>query len=280
MKFAVGILVASLIGCGGLRAQSPINSAPRLTYIAEDFSSPLGGGGQVAPSAIRKEAFSRLTFGLTGSTLGTAAQAATNLGPRLDLRVFGNYLNFTHNYLRSGFDIAVNVDMVNTGVKVDYYPLHRFPLRITPGYLFFNQNRLRGDFRARPGASITLNDVDYSSDNADPLHGLGRLHLGGSGFMVTTGAGHIVSHTRKRFTIPFEIGAAFINKPVADFLISGRVCASDQSVCVPASQFPTFTENVAAQLATWNRRVAPFHIYPILEVGVSYTFILHHREFE
>ena len=99
--------------------------------------------------------------------------------------------------------------------------------------------------------------------------------------MVTTGVGHIVSHGRKRFTFPFEAGVAFINTPVAQFNLLGHVCSvGDTRVCMPASQFPTFAENLATQVASWNRRVAPFHIYPIIEAGVAYSFPIRRRGVE
>jgi hypothetical protein len=218
--------------------------------------------------------------GATVSPLGTGAQLGTKLSPRFDARLFGNYLNLDHNFSDSGFRINLNIQMANAGAKVDFYPLHRLPLRITPGYLYFNQNQVRGDFSAGQGTVFTLNNVDYTSSDANPVRGTGRLLLGGSGFIATTGLGHIVSHDRKRLTFPFEIGAAFIHTPSVQFYLSGDVCNPDQTQCQPAAQFPTFAENLAAQLASWNRRAEPFHVYPILEGGVAYSFQFHRREFE
>ena len=239
-----------------------------------------GGGGQAQYSAERGSAFSRFATGAMVSTLGTGIEAATNLTPRFDLRVFGNYTNLSHRYTQSGFRIGLNVGMANAGAAVDFYPLARFPLRISPGYLYFNQNRVAAKIVAQKDATFTINNVDYLSDNADPVHGTGRLILGGGGFMVTTGLGHIVSRSRKRFTFPFEAGVAFINSPVAQFNLSGKICSeTDITFCQPAAQFPMFSENLAEQLASWNRRVAPFHIYPILRGGISYSFSFRPRRY-
>ena len=240
-----------------------------------------GGGGQAQYSAERGGAFSRFATGASVSSLGTGIEAATNLSPRLDLRAFGNYTNLTYGYTQSGFRVSLNVGMANAGAAVDFYPLGRFPLRISPGYLYFNQNRVAAGVVARRDATFTINNVDYLSDNADPVHGTGRLILGGGGFMATAGLGHIVSRSRKRFTFPFEAGVAFINTPVAQFDLSGKICSQiDTTFCQPAAQFPTFAENLAAQLATWNRRVRPFYVYPILRGGVSYSFSLRRRGYE
>jgi hypothetical protein len=232
-----------------------------------------GGGGQAEYSGERRGAFSRFAGGATVSTLGIGVQAGTNLGPRLDLRLFGNYTNLTHRFTQSGFSIAVNVGMANAGAVVDFYPLRRFPLRVSPGYLYFNQNRVAAGLQAGSDATFTINNVEYLSDNTDPVHATGRLILGGSGLLATAGLGPMVSHTRKHFTFPFEIGVVFINTPVAQFNLLGKVCSETiTNFCERAAQFPTFAENLAAQVKSWNDRVAPFHVYPIVQGGVAYTF--------
>jgi hypothetical protein len=238
-----------------------------------------GGGGQAQFHATRGEAFSRLGFAVAISTLGIGAEMGTNAGPRLDMRIFGNYTNLTHNFARSGFHIALDIGMVNAGAKLDFYPLRKIPLRISPGYLFFNQNGLSAKLHARQDATFTLNNVDYASDNTNPVYGTGGLSLGGGGFMATAGLGHIVSHSYKRFTFPFEAGVVFINHPVARFNLSGNVCSASGSTqfCQPAAQFPTFETNLREQLASWNRTVSPYHIYPVIQGGFAYTFSLRGR---
>ncbi len=237
-----------------------------------------GGAGQVEYSAERGAAFSRFATGLSVSSLGIGLDAGTNLNPRVDLRLFGNYTNLTHRYTQSGFHIDLNVGMANAGATVDFYPLHRFPLRLSPGFLYVNQNRVAAQLHAETNATFTINNVDYASDNTDPVYGTGRLLLGGPGFMVTTGVGHVVSRSHKRFSFPFEAGMAFINTPVAQFNLFGQVCSvSGPRFCEPAAQFPTFAQNLAAQVASWNRDVAPFHIYPILKIGFAYSFTARRR---
>ena len=278
----VVVSVALVAASVALQAQLPSGlerSMPTLMYADPD---PLGGGGgQAEYSAERGMAFSRFALSGTVSSLGTGAGIGTNLTPRLDLRVFGNYTNLTHNFTQSGFRIALNVGMANAGVKADFYPLYRFPVRISPGFLYANGNEISANLHAQRGATFTLNNVEYGSSVSNPVHGSGRLLLGGTGFIATTGLGHIVSHQRKRFTFPFEAGVVFINRPVAQFNLTGDVCdIHPPGACLPAAQFPQFSNNLAAQVASWNKRVAPFHIYPILEGGVAYSFSLRRRAVE
>jgi len=239
---------------------------------------PLRSHGQSEWDAERDNPFSRLLLAGTVSTLGIGVHSGTNLGPKVDLRVFGNYTNLTHKFTQSGFHIALNVGMANFGAKVDVYPIRRFPLRISPGYLFYNGNRIAASLHAERSASFTINNVDYASDNAHPVYGTGRLKLSGSGFMLTAGLGHFLSHSSRRLTFPFDAGVVFINQPVALFNLYGQVCSENlTSFCEPAAQFPTFATNLAAQIKTWNHLVAPYHVYPVFEGGVAYSFRLRHR---
>lgn len=237
------------------------------------IAMPMGARGQAEYDAEQDHPFSRVLLGGTVSTLGIGVHTGSNLGPKVDLRTFGDYTNINHGFMQSGFRIALNVNMANFGAKVDFYPLHRFPLRISPGYLFYNGDRVAASLKAETGATFTINNVQYASDNAHPVYGTGRLKLSGNGFMVTAGMGHFLSHSYKHLTFPFEAGVAFISTPVAQFNLYGEVCSETTVLyCQPAAQFPTFATNLAAQVKTWNQEVAPYHIYPIFEGGVAYSF--------
>jgi hypothetical protein len=248
---------------------------PRLVaFAAEDAADPMGGGGggQAYPSAIKGGPFAHVVAGVTVSSLGIGAQLGTRVSPHFDARLFGNYLNLTHRFTDSGFDMKLNMNLPNIGAKVDFYPLHRFPLRISPGYLFFNQNQVRVDYRAQPGNTFTVNNINWRSDDADPVRGIGHLSLQGTGPMITAGLGHIMSHSSRRFTFPFEVGVVFIHTPVVTLTMQGQICADGQSQCQPAATYPTFAENLSQQVADWNRTAAPYHVYPIVEGGVAYSF--------
>jgi len=65
---------------------------------------------------------------------------------------------------------------------------------------------------------------------------------------------------------------AFIHTPKAEFNLAGQICNGDGTGCQPAATFPGFANALAAQLVTWNKDVSPYHIFPIVEGGVAYTF--------
>lgn len=231
------------------------------------------GGGQTEPSAYRIERFTRVSLFTAVSPLGIGEQMSTNVSAHLDVRLFGNYISVNRGFTQSDFKIALNVGFANVGSLVDYYPFHK-SFRISPGFLIYNGDRVRADLKAEQNAVFTINNIDWYSNNADPVHGTGRLTLGGSGFLVTAGYGRIVSRSEKHFSFPVEAGVAFINTPRATFDLRGQICSATGTNCQPAGTYPGFTNALEAQLVTWNRDVAPYHIYPVIAAGVAYTFQL------
>lgn len=262
-----------------LVAQSHLPAADCCSSQWSAFTPALpafAAGGQIDPSAYRVERFSRFTSYTSLSSLGLGEHLSTNVSPYLDVRIFGNYLPVNHSLTRTGVRIAANAEFANVGALADFYPL-RMPLRLSAGYLLFNGDRLRVDLQGQPNAVITLNNVDWYSDNADPLHGTARLTLGGNGLLLTAGYGRIVSRSDKHLTFPFEAGVAFIGTPHATIDLSGQVCSSAGTNCQPAATFPGFANALTSQLASWNKDAVPFHIYPIVEGGVAYTFHIRSR---
>jgi hypothetical protein len=233
-----------------------------------------GGASETQPSAYRTERFTRGSLGLSASSLGIGGQFSTNVSPHLDVRVFGNRASITtHHWSQEDFSIAVNVGFANVGAMADSYPF-RVPLRLSAGYLFYNGDRVRADLHAKQNAIFTINDTDWISDNADPVHGTGRLTLGGNGFLLTAGYGRIVSRTERHFSFPFEAGVAFIDRPTVALNLSGQICTAQGVNCQPTGSYPGFADALAAQTASWNKDAEPFHVYPIVRGGVAYTFAI------
>lgn len=264
-------LGAFLVFCGSSLSIAQNAPDPHSFFLNSKMPEMEGGGGQVDPSAWRLERFSRLSLYTAISPLGVGEHVSTNLSTRLDVRVFENFFPVNHSFTQSDFNIALHIRFANAGVAADYYPFHR-PFHISPGLLFYNRNRVNATLKAQQNAVFTINNIDWFSDNADPVHGTGRLDLGGSGFMVTAGYGRITSHTEKHWTFPVQAGVAFINTPKAEFNLLGQICNANGTNCQPAATFPGFADALAAQLVTWNKDVAPYHIFPIIEGGVAYTF--------
>ena len=252
-----------------------MDSVGRMTLAGSPLM--MTGAGQVEPSAFRVERFTRFSLFTAASSMGVGEQMSTNVSTHLDARVFGNLISVTTNsFSQRDTRVAVDLQFANIGAAADFYPLRK-PLRLSGGYLFYNANRIRADVHAGKDAVLTINNTDFYSDNADPVYGTGRAALGGRGFLLTTGYGRIVSRSEKHFSFPFEAGVAFINIPRVAVDLFGSLCSADGTNCQPTATYPGFQQALAAQVAEWNRNASPYHIYPIIQGGVAYTFRIRSR---
>jgi hypothetical protein len=228
--------------------------------------------------------FSRLSFGGGISDLGINMQVSTNVNQHLNLRAIGNVFRYSNSFTISGVPASANFNLGSAGGIVDYYPFH-VGFRLSGGLLFVNRNEVNATADIPGGDTITLNDTDYYSANANPvtgatpLHGSGHLALNQTspGFMVTTGWGNHVKRDG-HWTVPVEIGVAFVGTPRVVTNISGWACTdATQTYCTniadPANPIAQqFQANLNAQVSKWNNDIQWLKSYPIATVGIAYSF--------
>lgn len=278
-------IIAMLTAPSVLVAQSYSSSAP----IVASESDPDGGAGR-APLSMRGSSggyggpASHIGFGGGISPLGIQMQMATNLTGHLNLRATGNFFNYTANFTSNGIAADAKLNLASAGVAVDVYPFHK-GFRLSPGVLFYNQNQLTASTNVAPGTSFTLNGTTYYSANANavtgatPIVGTGTLGLNTTKptFTMTVGWGN-TARGDGHWSIPVDVGAAFIGAPTVNINLSGWACADQaQTECSdisnPSNPIAVAVQsNLSSQVAKWTSDLNPLKTYPILSVGVAYSF--------
>lgn len=226
--------------------------------------------------------FSALAIGGGMSLMGVNLQAATNMNRYLNLRGTGNFFNYTANNISTnGFDLNGTVNMATAGISLDLYPFPTHGFRLSPGAIFYNQNRISAIGSPTPGTSITLNSQDFYSDSVNPLSASANLGLNTrqKAFTMTTGWGNMIPRKRGgHISFPFELGAAFTGVPTLAMTLSGNACTNQADAaingpsCVNMATSALAQSDLAAQLAKWKNDLNPLQAYPILSFGVAYDF--------
>ena len=220
-------------------------------------------------------------------SLGIQLQAATNLGSHFNLRGSGNFFNYSDNFTTNGISASAKLNLASAGAAVDIYPF-RAGFRISPGLLFYNQNQVTASTSVPAGSSFTLNGTTYYSANtnaatgATPVTGTGTLGLNTSkpAFTITTGWGNMLPRNG-HFSVPFEVGVAFIGAPSVNVNLGGWACydqAQTECTNIASTTNPiaiAIQSNLAAQEAKWTSDLNPLKTYPILSVGLAYSFNIH-----
>lgn len=236
-----------------------------------------GGGGSEGP-------LSHFGIGAGVSPLGIQLQAATNLTGHLNIRATGNFFNYTANFTSNGIAAAATLNLASAGVQADLYPF-RAGFRISPGVLFLNQNQLTAATNVAAGTSLKLDGTTYYSANpnaetgATPIVGTGTLGLNTTkpAFMATIGWGN-TARGDHHFSFPVDVGAAFIGAPSVNLNLSGWVCQDQaQTMCSNLANAGNpitvaFQSNLSAQVAKWTSDLNPLKTYPIISLGVAYSF--------
>jgi len=163
---------------------------------------------------------------------------------------------------------------------LDYYPFPNHGFRVSPGALFYNQNNISASAIAAGGTSFTLNSQKYYSDSAAPLNVAANLGLNTNNpaITITTGWGDMIPRRGGHWSFPFEIGAAFTGVPALSVGLTGSACtnqadaAANGPSCVIMATNATAQTNLNAQVATYKNDLNPLQVYPIISIGLAYSF--------
>ena len=279
LLFAVSLLAAA----ASLLAQSapfvgntPDAPAPGST---EGLTNPMAvAARQQHPATIAP--FSRIALGGGISTMGINMQAAVNANRYMNIRGVGNFFNYSLNNLTvSGFSANGTVNLATAGVSLDIYPFPNHGFRVSPGALFYNQNHVAALGVAPAGTSVTIDGTKYYSETSDPLTASGSLLLNPrkQAFTMTTGWGNLISRRGGHWSLPVEVGAAFVGAPTLTVVATGSACLDQaQTMCssiTGSNSIATqFQSNLSAQIAKWNNDLNPLRFYPIVNFGIAYNF--------
>lgn len=270
-----------MIGVSYYLALASLLSMPLISQQTISSSSTDGGNAiytsRPSNPAAPFKPFSLIAFGGGISSMGINLQTATNINPHANLRFSGNIFNKTVNNISSnGFTATGKLDFASMGVSVDYYPWANHGFRISPGLLLYNQNSLSANAIVDGGQSFTLNDHKYYSSANDPIRANPRLgfHSTSPAFTLTTGWGNMISRKGGHWSVPFEIGAAFVGDPSFNMSLTGTACDYYGENCVNAATNPEIQANLQAQNAKYRKDVEPLKFFPIVSTGVSYSFNL------
>jgi hypothetical protein len=247
-----------------------------LAQSAPPVNSPL----------VTSRPFSHIAFGAGVSPLGIQLQAATNLSSHFNLRGTGNVFNHSTNFTSNGINATAKLNLASAGAAVDIYPFH-VGFRLSPGVLFYNQNQLTAGAAVPGGTSFTLNGTTYYSANtnsgtgATPINGSGVLGLNTTkpAFTITTGWGNMIPR-KGHWSVPVELGVALIGAPTVNVNLGGWACydqAQTQCANIGSATNPiaiAVQSNLTAQVAKWTSDLNPLKTYPIISVGVAYSFHL------
>lgn len=289
-RTALVLTFAMLITPLALTAQSsPASlSSSSSSFVATDSSLDCGAGQ--APPMIGgsyggpERPLSRFAIGGGVSPLGIQLETVTNISSHFNVRGTGNFFNYSTNFTTSGVNATAKLNLASARASLDVYPF-RSGFHISPGILIDNQNQVTANTDVAAGTSFTLNGQTYYSANtnaatgATPIIGSGILGLNTNkaAFTATAGWGNM-ARGHGHWSVPVEAGVAFIGAPTVKVNLSGWACEDQaqtecSSISDPANPIAiAIQSNLTTQVAKWTSDLNVLKTYPIVSVGLAYSF--------
>jgi len=209
--------------------------------------------------------------------------AATNVTRWMNLRATGHYISYTYGsgITESSFTITPSINLRSVQISADLLPFPKHSnFHISPGILFAADNNVTGNVNVPVNQTITLNDVDYKVTGT--VTGGFKVNLSPNTTAATIGIGfgNLLPRKGSHWSVPFDIGAAFVGAPTATFNLTGTVLCptnASSSVCtqgttLPISSFPQFKSNLTIEENKINSDLNLLQAYPIVSIGVAYNF--------
>jgi len=188
----------------------------------------------------------------------------------MNLRVGGNFLNVNASMDEQGFPIQAAVRLRSLNAGIDLYP-YRNSFHITPGVTMYNGNRMNATTSIAGGQHFSINDTDYTSDMADPVHGTFDVSLGHRfAPSLTMGFGNMLRRSTN-WSLQTDFGVQYIGAPKFTLVMNGSVCDPSDG-CGKLQGDPDTVANIAQQQLDVNQEIRVLRFYPILTTSLSYRF--------
>ncbi len=205
-------------------------------------------------------------LGAKAGTLGAGLDLSVGVTPKLNLR--GGFNRFDFNYtgsinnetssqgasVSSSADYSTTFEFNSIAMLLDYHPFAS-GFRLTAGAML-NNNELRGtavagdqtieigNYTSTQGADLQA-DVSITFPKTAPYLGIGYDSS---------------RYSKSGFSFAYDVGVMFQGEPTATVALSGD----------DASQVPQ--ADIDREVADINNTLADFTVYPVMNLGLSYTF--------
>ena len=243
-------------GSGALGA--PVTLPPKRVRALPDT----GSGDRMRP-------FHAAAFGLTAGTLGAGAEMAVPIARRFNLRVGGSYLNLNFPFSKDAIDYAPGLKFMAGRGTIDWFPKSG-GFHVSAGVLYFH-NRIAATGTVGAGQSFTLGETTYINSVDDPVRVNARVTYGRQvAPLVLLGFGNLLPRTGRHFSMPVEIGGAYLQSPTLHMQLTGTACTSQG--CFNAATNPEVQANLKSELSQIRSDLRFFQVYPVVSVGLACRF--------
>lgn len=197
------------------------------------------------------------SIGVRAGTLGLGLEFSYPISQKLGVRLNADSYKYTRNFNQSDIDYDAKATLKTGSLLLDWYPFAS-NFRISAGPMY-NGNKL--GLTGKPtGGTYTINGATYQASDIGTLDGTVDFKkfapYAGIGYGRPIGSG---------LSLTFDFGVVFQGSPQATLT----------ATCGPTAPPGTCSQlqsDVAAQQQTANDDLKNFRYYPVVTLGLAYTF--------
>lgn len=255
---------------------SPIAGSSSLlpvTFVSDAPEPPAPVAGPSASAEIHSTPFSGMALGVSVGLLGVGVKTATPLARHFNLSGGANFFSYADTLTSDGIPYNANLRFRSVESSLDWFPLAG-GFHISPGALLYNGNQITANANVPGGKSFTLNNQQYTSSAVDPVTGTGGITFSKAAPKVTFGFGNMIPRSGRHFSVPVELGFAYVGDPKVNLTLAGTACYNDQgqNYCENVATDSTIQSNLAAQRQKIANDISPARFFPIFSLGMAYSF--------
>ena len=191
------------------------------------------------------------SVGVRAGTLGLGVEVSYPISQRFGLRINADAYNYTRKFNQDGIDYDGKATLKTASLLADWYPFAN-NFRISAGPMY-NGNKLG---LTTPTTSLTINNnpVPYTASLDGEVEFKKYVPYAGIGYGRPIGTG---------LSLTFDLGVVFQGTPTATL----------NGTCSPAPACTAqFQSDLKAQEASMNEAIKNFRYYPVVALGLAYTF--------
>lgn len=273
-RISLAVLALSLVTPVVFAQSSSSLVAPEFLYDGGS-PAPAASGASVStvPSASRPGAFSSVGIGVKVGILGAGVEVATPLSYHVNVRAGGNFFNYSDTLTSDGISYDAALRFRSAEASVDWFPWAK-GFHISPGALLYNGNQISGGASVPGGKTFTLNGTTYTSSATNPVTGAGTVTMNKEAPKLTVGWGNLVPRSGRHFSVPVELGAAYVGDPKVAVNLAGTACYTYEGTpyCSDVATNSMIQSNLAAQVQKLNKDAKDARFFPLFSLGFAYRF--------
>jgi len=197
------------------------------------------------------------TLGLKVGSLGVGIDISKPINQEFSLRVNANGALLDYSGTQEQVDYDTQFELSSIGLLGDYYPVESLGFRLSAG-VYYNASEINAQGRSA-GGIYTIDGVDYTVSEVGSLNAKVDFEK----FAPYFGFGWGDNTHSEGFGFSLDVGA-LVGNPTVD-LVATRGIVSD----VVAAEIQTSVQN---EENTLNDDLNKLNIYPVVMLGVTYTF--------